>query len=390
MKQVTIFYLSAFILANLTGCGVFSSLTGQIATCSNTNAEKEVFTAAEWNVQAFFDGNETGNEYAEYREATGWTIEKYQARLTALSQAIPQMFREDTGAGADKTAVPDLIGFVELENSGILENLAHSALSGHGYFWTAFANLPLSPLGIGFLSRFPFTDIRSHSITAGGNTAPRPVLEVRVEPRGQPLVFLLCHWKSKLGNDDATEALRRASARVIQRRLRELKEAEPKTPVIIMGDLNENHDEFYRRSGTSAAFLSALLPANAGTAAMAAAMAANSSAAGEILVLTGEKPPRPLAFPQETFPHEVPALYSPWEGELSNGTFYFRGEWETIDHFLLSESLFDGAGWEYGACRIANHAPFTTAEGFPNSYVPRTGRGLSDHLPLLLFLNFTR
>jgi len=389
MRQVTIFTLSAFFLAGLAGCGVFSSFTGQANAAGKENAGSGFFIAAEWNVQALFDGNETGNEYDDYREAAGWTTEKFEARLTAISQAIQQMLREDTPGGkADKQAVPDLIGFVELENSGILGSLANGALSGHGYLWTAFGNLPLSPLGIGFLSRYPFKDVRSHSITVEENTAPRPILEVRVEPRGQPLVFLLCHWKSKLGNDAATEALRRASARVVQRRLRELKESEPATPVIVMGDLNENYDEFYRHSGTAAGFLSALLPDKSGTAAMAAAMAgmvSNSLAAGEFLVLSGEKPPRIQAFPKD-----VPALYSPWEGELTGGTFYFRDEWETIDHFLLSESLFDGNGWGYSACHIANHAPFTTAEGFPNSYVPRTGRGLSDHLPLLLFLNFTR
>jgi endonuclease/exonuclease/phosphatase family metal-dependent hydrolase len=280
-------------------------------------------------------------------------------------------------ADEQNNGVPDLIGFVELENSGVLEDLAGSALSKHGYLWTAFANLPGMSLGIGFFFFFPITEARAHSITIGKETAPRPVLELRVEPRGKPLVFLLCHWKSKLGKD--TEALRRASARVVQRRLREINQTETDTPVIVMGDLNENHDEYYRCSG---AVLSALLPDDPDAAALASKEA---EAFGSFIVLSGEKPPRASFFPEE-----LPALYSPWDREMDSGSYYYRDDWETIDHFLLSDALFSGSFWDFAGCQVLNFAPFTKASGAPDSYVPRNGRGLSDHLPLLLSLSFTK
>ena len=336
--------------------------------------EPALFTAAEWNVQALFDGQEKGNEYGEYLGAAGWTPEKYTARLTAISQALLQMAVMPEGKTAQKP-VPDLVGFVEIENARVLEDLAGGALSKYGYSWTAFANVPGSPLGIGFLSRFPIEETKVHSITAGKETAPRPVLELRVAPGGKPLVFMLCHWKSKLGGDNATEVLRRASARVIQRRLREIKQTEPGTPVIIMGDLNENHDEFSRRSGK---YLCALLPDTPNAAALAGR---SRGALRECLVLSGENPPRASAFPDDAC-----VLYSPWAGELEDGSYYYQGGWETIDHFLLSDGLFDGAGWEYSGCRVLNQEPFTGAEGVPIAYNPRTGRGLSDHLPLVLHL----
>ena len=401
MKQRKIFLLIACCI--LTGCGAFYPGTVQ----KSTGKEPVIFIAAEWNIQALFDGQEAGNEYSEYRESAGWTIEKYQARLAAISRAIPLMIEDDSGEKnhngikpENSARVPDLIGLVELENSAILAGLAEGPLSGHGYYWTAYGNLPGSPLGIGFLSRFPLKDVRLHSITIGDETAPRPVLEVRVEPREQPLVFLLCHWKSKLGDENTAKALRRASARVIQRRLRELRDAEPETPVIIMGDLNENYDEFYRHSGDVEASASAKTPGNASAKAPGsapgkllsallpddAAAAALVSVYGndrEFLVLSGDKPPRTSFFPKD-----VPALFSPWYDDLTDGSYFFRDEWETIDHFLLSDGLFDRKGWEYSRCLVLNNAPFTTPEGIPNAYVPRTGRGLSDHLPLLLYLEY--
>jgi hypothetical protein len=86
---------------------------------------------------------------------------------------------------------------------------------------------------------------------------------------------------------------------------------------------------------------------------------------------------------------EVPALYSPWE-EMNGGSYLYKGEWETIDHFMLSEGLFSGRGWNYAGCRVLNHEPFITSSGVPNAYIPRHGRGLSDHLPLLLSLEYIK
>jgi len=350
----------------LAGCSAFGSA-----------AEKEaktqvILTAAVWNVQALFDGKETGNEYGEYLESAGWTAEKYKARITALSQAISQMVWEDS---ASTVHLPGLIGFVEVENIKVLEDLAAGVLSKHGYFWTAFANNPGSSLGVGVLSRFPIKEIRAHSITSGKETSPRPVLEVMIEPEGKPMVFMICHWKSKLGGDDPTELNRRASAKVVQRRLRELKENNAETPVIVMGDLNENHDEFSRRWT-----LSALLPDNP----EAAAIAAGKGTLEDFLILSGEKPPQNSFFPENVLP-----LYSPWERELVGGSYYYRDEWETIDHCLLSDRSFYGPGWIYNGCKVLNHPPFTTPDGIPNVYIPRNGMGLSDHLPLLLCFNYS-
>jgi exonuclease III len=190
-----------------------------------------------------------------------------------------------------------------------------------------------------------------------------------------PLVVFVCHWKSKLGGDDATESTRRASARIIVRRIQELVESEPDLPVIVMGDLNENHDEFYRRSG---AVLSALLPDDPRAAEVAGQY--DNGLQKDFLILSKSKPPVPRYFPPGTV-----TLYTPWT-ELEDGSYYYKNAWETIDHFLLSPQLFDKTGWDYATCQVLNEPPFVSAKGLPLAYNPRTGGGLSDHLPLLLFL----
>jgi endonuclease/exonuclease/phosphatase family metal-dependent hydrolase len=343
-----------------------SILTLALGGCQDPGGRETpaVFSAAVWNVQALFDGEETGDEYDDYQSTAGWNREKYAARLTAFSRAIPLL----TEKGA-----PDLLGLVEVENPGVLEDLVRGPLAKSGYTETFFANIPGAALGLGVLSRFPLVQARAHSVNTGGETAPRPVLEIRIEPRGKPLVVFLCHWKSKLGGDDATEALRRASARIVRRRLAEILRDEPLSPVLVMGDLNENHDEFYRRNS---GIICALFPDD--PEAFASALA-GEGAPEDCLILSGEKPPR-------TRQADGPVLYSPWGQELEGGSYYYKKTWETIDHLLLGDAFFDGTDWEFEGCRVLNTTPFTNSAGYPDAYVPWTGRGLSDHLPLVLFL----
>jgi endonuclease/exonuclease/phosphatase family metal-dependent hydrolase len=344
------------------GAGVLV-LVSATAGCKDRGEAPAIFSAAVWNVQALFDGKETGNEYGDYQNAAGWNEEKYAARLTVLSGAIPLL----TEGGA-----PDLVGLVEIENAGILEDLVRGPLAKSGYTETFFANIPGASLGLGVLSRFPLVQAKVHSISSGGETAPRPVLEVRIEPQGKPLIVFLCHWKSKLGGDDATEALRRASARIVRRRLTEILRDEPLSPALVMGDLNENHDEFYRRNG---GVLCALLPDDPDAL-------AGGGTPEDCLILSGEKPPRKRYA-------DGPILYSPWERELKGGSYNYRETWETIDHLLLNDAFFDGTGWDFEACHVPSQAPFVNSRGYPDAYLARTGRGLSDHLPLVLFLKET-
>jgi endonuclease/exonuclease/phosphatase family metal-dependent hydrolase len=362
--------LAALLAAALASCELF----GAEAAADSEAASISVMT---WNLQALFDGTEAGTEYDEYTAAAQWSEEKYQGRISVISKAI-----QETESG-----VPDIIALEEIESGKVLEDLA-AVLSKKGQTWTYFANNPGGALGLGLLSRFPLEGVKVHSINAGGDAPPRPVLEVRVDAGGRPLVLFVCHWKSKLGGDDATEAARKASARIILRRLRELAKEDGSLPAIILGDLNENYDEFYRRNGS---VISALLPDDPRCADLtgvygldgedSAAFAAELQK--DFIILSNNKPPRASHFPEQMI-----CVYSPWTKELENGSYYYKNEWETIDHFLLSAQLFDGTGWEFENAEVLNQPPFGTVDGQPAGYNPRTGAGLSDHLPLLLFLSY--
>jgi endonuclease/exonuclease/phosphatase family metal-dependent hydrolase len=360
------------------------ALTAGCAGCNTSGTEekppekRDSIAIMTWNVQALFDGDENGTEYDDYRESADWNREKYRGRLNVIARAINGMEQK-----------PDVIALQEVESAAVVADLA-GALSGR-YGWTHFAVIPEMALGVGLLSRFPLSEPKSHSVSIDGEIAPRPMLEARVtvaagDGTPLPLALFVCHWKSKLGGDDATESTRRASARIIIRRIRELAQTEPELPVIIMGDLNENYDEFYRRSGAA---ISALLPDDSRAAEFSGLYGLDSGDEDAIkelqkdfIILSKGRPPS-----VRYFPDGVTALYSPWAAELQDGSYYYKSDWETIDHFLLSPQLFDETGWEFENCAVVNYPPFvSTTKGLPVAYNPRTGSGLSDHLPLLLSL----
>jgi endonuclease/exonuclease/phosphatase family metal-dependent hydrolase len=337
-----------------------------------TAVDREELSILSWNVQALFDGEDSGSEYADYAGTAGWSAEKYAARLNSLAKGISQI----------PGGFPDILALVEIENPQTLRDLAQSLASAGGgkarYRYDFFANVSGMSLGIGILSKVPLSQERSHSFSGDLESTPRPVVEVWVEAGGAPLVLFICHWKSKLGGDEATESLRRASARLILRRVREIEAETPGTPVLITGDLNENHDEYYRQAGR---YISALIPDDPRAAEHTGLYGGTAAVQTDFLVISGNKPPR-----SSYFAGDIVSFYSPWERELKNGSYFYGSNWETIDHFLLSAAFFDGLGWDFNDCEVLNTEPFVNSQGTPNAYNARTGGGLSDHLPLLLNL----
>jgi len=364
--------LAAVVLSALTVCA-FCELKGdESPDGGSSDTDVDVITLMTWNVNNLFDGEDNGFEYEEYSQSAGWSQEKYLGRVNVISAAIEKI-----------EPLPDIIMFQEIESLNIIEDLASSITDG-GYLWSHFANNPGAALGVGILSRFPLSDARVHTVTAGDDTTPRPVLEVRLQAREAEFVVFVCHWKSKLGGDDVTESVRRASASVIVRRSRELWENEPDLGVIAAGDLNENHDEFFRQG---ASMICALLPDDPYCARFTGCIDADEGDAPErqrdFIVISKKKPPEPVHFPQGTV-----VLFSPWIDDLEPGSYFYKYNWETIDHFLISGQFFDNDAWDYEKAETANFSPFVNANGVPVAYNVRTGSGLSDHLPLLLTLRF--
>ncbi|MCL2196443.1 MAG: endonuclease/exonuclease/phosphatase family protein [Treponema sp.] len=358
-------FIFLFLLPAITGLALAGLVFACAAVLSGCSPEQETpeetagITLMTWNIHNLFDGKDDGFEYNEFMQSAGWSAEKYLGRINSICEAIEKI-----------SPRPDIIMLQEIESLKILEDLAEELPRGYSY--SHFANNPGSAIGLGVISRYPITDAKAHSITIDGETTPRPVLEARVQANGNEFFIFVCHWKSKIGGDKATENVRKSSARVILRRIRELLESEPDIGIIIAGDLNENHDEFFRQGADR---ICALVPDDPYCAKI------TNGTQRDYFVISGNRNLEPAHFNKEAV-----MLFSPWFRDLENGSYFYQYKWETIDHFLISKQFFNNSGLEYDKTVIINFEPFANLNGIPVSYNTKTGMGLSDHLPLLLTL----
>jgi endonuclease/exonuclease/phosphatase family metal-dependent hydrolase len=76
-----------------------------------------------------------------------------------------------------------------------------------------------------------------------------------------------------------------------------------------------------------------------------------------------------------------------YTGDKASSYYPKDKTWSFLDMLLVSKTLQDNAGWEWNPAsfKIANQATGqVSSEGIPQSFEPRTGLGVSDHLPLYL------
>jgi endonuclease/exonuclease/phosphatase family metal-dependent hydrolase len=159
---------------------------------------------------------------------------------------------------------------------------------------------------------------------------------------------------------------------VLERRITEILTQDPAADIVAAGDLNESVDE-YIRAGRR--YLTALMPA----------AETGRDAAGGISI-SSQAPPFAGSAGRCV-------LFDPWfeMEESMRGSSAWQGDWLTVDHMLLSAGLFDQQGFSYRRRSFsALRLPFLLDHrGQPRRWAARGGEGgFSDHLPVLLTLDF--
>ncbi|MDR2897628.1 MAG: endonuclease/exonuclease/phosphatase family protein [Spirochaetaceae bacterium] len=324
--------------------------------CNCSSYEKSSTSSAvimSWNVQTFFDALEEGSEFAEFRGGkTRWNAGQYEARLDRLMEVI-----ESIGRGK---GLPDMLLLQEIENAGVLYDLSNRnsfRIRGKPAFrYGIYAGEKGGAFGVGALSRFPIIRAAVHRVTTGdaAEAFTRPVLEVEAALPGNAgsLILFICHWKSKHGNSASGNALRALQESALGTRMLLASQRYPGVTAIAAGDFNRPREEFTLQRDGSPEEMPYI----------------------QLDTLSGE-PYSVSGFPI--------AEYDEYGGQ-STGTYYFRGKWETIDHFLISP------GHALPRAFILNNGPHITPEGTPFRYEVFSGRGYSDHVPIMLDLPIDR
>ncbi len=289
-----------------------------------------------WNTQTFFDAVDDGTEFDEFRGSkTKWDEERYRERLSRLAQSL-SLIGEAAGAGRDR--LPDIVVLCEIENERVLADLWNRLPRSGGYTDAIFVPPGEgSAFGTGILSRVAPREVTAHTIACADATV-RPMIEADFGFGETGLVVFACHWKSKSGGDGGA-SIRKAQEALLVDRIERLSRERPDALFVACGDFNQRPEEFG---------------------------------------------------PLSSYPNAWTRWRSgEWPGStgIPAGSYWYREEWEAIDHMFYSPSLQDGLSPEVTHFFPIAEVPLVGDDGLPSRYELYSGRGYSDHLPLCVTIN---
>ncbi|MCR5612836.1 hypothetical protein [Treponema sp.] len=324
----------------------------------NNSGTMQNVTITNWNVQTFFDGNNDGIEYSEFRKADTWNSELYEQRIGRLCSMI-------------KKFDSDILVMEEIENEKIIYDISNHLsenewFKNKKYLYAAFGKNEGSSIGCAVLSKYKIEDVAFHNIDIrtekekkvgkkkgrkkGEGKMPdlRPIIELtintddRCQNGGHSRFKLFVnHWKSKSGGALESEKWRQWQETVLAGLLKSRncaeKKREPEFFCIAAGDFNKDIGEFGRGKGKELYFTEL-----------------------------------------DECENKAVNVYSPWN-EYENqekGSYYFNGKWERIDHFFCNRNE--------GIVKftVEEEPEIINEDGTPARYQIFSKSGYSDHLPV--------
>lgn len=293
-------------------------------------------TVMTWNAQTFFDATEDGSEFDEFRgPKSSWSEEKYLDRLDRLCDAIVLCGKE---IGMESGAGPDIVVLEEIENARVIRDVCNRLPQRSTYRHASFVPpAGCSPFGCAILSRYPVLRVNAHSVE-GGDLSLRPILETVLSVDGVELTVFAVHLKSKAnGGGGSDEKARRAQETLLASLI---DSCLPDSFWLACGDFNQGRDEFLEMNKYANCWDFRTDGRN------------NGKTSGP------------------------------------EGSYWYNGNWEAIDHVFVPQGCIDegGEGWKVGSFTVVAEAPVAGEDFKPNRYEVFSGKGCSDHLPLVMSL----
>lgn len=296
--------------------------------------ENEKKLAMFWNLENFFDWTDQGTgesdaEFSSYGKRH-WTRKRFYTKCDAVSKTIFHI-------GDLYGKLPDVIGFAEIENRGVLEKLCSSTLLRKcGYRIVHFDSSDRRGIDVALLYRTTCYNHLSTSLRApetdGKKLQTRDMLHISLKDLQTDEIYdyIVCHHPSKFGGEESSIPKRLAAMTA----LKEMCDSLGNRNIIVMGDFND-------------------VP---------------SAAQFDML--------------DDSLVNKSDSLHA-----AGRGTIRYEGKWDLIDMFLVSSnieghSVMDIPEVPFLMTRESRHAgekPLRTYSG------PRYIGGVSDHLPVVLY-----
>lgn len=281
-----------------------------------------------YNTENFFDTIDGTNDDAEFLPTSKlkWDKAKYQEKINHISEIITSM------------NYPIIMGFCEIENVGVLNDLINSNKKLNCYKTVHYESPDARGIDVGFIynaSKMKMLKSGNIRFTLPGDTEPksRDVVWAKFLIKKDTVFAMVNHWPSRRSTDSEPKRIKAAeSARSF---IDSVLTVNPNAKIVFMGDLNDH--------------------------------------------------------PEDKAPSLISAKLTPMivksSGEFG-GSHYYKQEWGILDHMMVS------AGFSSGKISVASNSgkinsfPYLMEEYKGNKQPKRTyvGEkylgGYSDHLPI--------
>ncbi len=239
-KIKTLFYLLFIIV-----------ITANINTLKSQEANKIIRCISFYNLENLFDTINTDGVIDTEFTAKGkkaWTGERYQKKLSNMSDVISQIGDERINGG------PHIIGVSEIENKSVLEDLINMPkLKNSKYAIVHYDSPDRRGIDVALLYRkdfFELTRTRSVRLNIPDSINPykdefrsRDQLVVSGIINGELIHFIVNHWPSRRGGERASRLLRNAAADLCRSISDSIFATNKNAKIIIMGDFNDNPND---------------------------------------------------------------------------------------------------------------------------------------------------
>lgn len=328
--------------------GLFVFVVFLLGSCSSVKKTlRSEYTVVSYNVENLFDTLDDpkipDEEFLPESEKK-WNSERYQQKLVDMAKVIAEV---------NPNELPEIVGLIEVENRSVIEDLIQTGKLKEQQYAIVHEESPdYRGIDVALIYRKDaFTEISHEAIPVIFPDDPqfktRDILHVVGKVRNQKIHLFVNHWPSRIGGDQKTEPKRILAASVLRKKVDQIQAAEPRSRIIIMGDMNDE-------------------PANKSLFETLGAASPDSGAKLVNLMM----------------PDDAKGL----------GTYFYSGNWNMLDNLVVSGEMIAGK-----RIRVENQKGyiysndwmiFTNKNGdkTPNrSYVGnKYVGGVSDHFPVYL------
>ena len=330
----------------LTILTIFFSLPMVAAVPPPDDARAIDFVVAELNCENLFDCHH--DSLKDDRDflpdgAYRWTPQRYWRKTNNIARAILACGERADGT----TASPDLVALCDVENDSVMTALTRRSLLRQARYEYVITHSP-DERGIDvalLYSPLTFRLLGSSSIAIPQAEDMRPTRDILhaygVTITGDTLHVFVVHAPSRSKGVAATRQHRHLVASVLVQHLDTLRQQSPHAAIIVAGDFNDySGDESLR-----------LLSDHRLTDVSAGARGSHGA----------------------------------------EGTYKYQGEWGSLDHIFLSDTLLPSVAECFVADKeflLTEDTNYGGVQPLRNLYGPKPYNGYSDHLPLVLRLRF--